>query len=449
MNLRQRFSLLFAERGFGRAILVLAGGTTIAQAIVFLASPILTRLYTPEDFGVLAVFAAILGLLTVVASFRYELAIPLPRTNGVAANILALSCLCVVLVAGVSAAVLFFARHEMADLLGAPELATSYWVIPVGVALVGVYQCFTLWAVRIKAFRTIAQSRLQQSIGGVGGQLGLGVAGMGPLGLIVGQLLGQCFGLVGLGKIAIHRGHFILRHVQWMRMVAAARRYSRFPKYSSLEGLANSASIQLPMLLLAAYFLPSTVGHFLLALRVLQMPLSLIGGAVSQVYFSRATEALRAGTLDVLTLKVFRGLVIGGVAPLAVVGLFAPNLFAWIFGEPWRAAGEFAQWMVPWLIAQFVFSPISVLTTVLERQSAGFYVQLIFLVSRNGMLILGSALGAAEGAIGAYSITSFILYCGYGAWLMRIASSPVHKWLPIILCNCAIGGVIIGLMGSI
>ena len=71
---------------------LLAGSTATAQAFIVLLSPVLTRLYGPREFGVFGMFTAGVLLLNTIDSARYEIAIPLPREEEKAEQLLVLCC---------------------------------------------------------------------------------------------------------------------------------------------------------------------------------------------------------------------------------------------------------------------------------------------------------------------------------------------------------------------
>lgn len=421
-------SRLLPKSRFARGVTVLASGTAAGQAIVVLASPILTRLYTPDDFGVLAVYASFLGIVTVAASLRYQLAIPLPRSDGSAANILALSLICVGVVTAVITLIVALLGGSIVAWTNTPMLKPYLWLLPVGVALGGAYQAFNYWAVRKRAFTRIASTKLQQGGGMVVTQIGLGFAHFGPLGLILGQVVGQTAGLTNLVRSAWREDRSALRRIRGDRIRWAARRYRQFPLYSTWSGLANTAGSQLPPLLFAALFSPAIAGFYMLANRVLHMPMSLLGQSIGQVFHSSAAEARRENKLDAITLQTFSGLVRIGLGPIALVAITAPELFAFVFGSEWREAGTYVQWMAPWLIMVFITSPLSNLVSVMERQKHGLIFQLSLFVVRSSAIVLGAVFGGALLAVMLFSLSGFLLWTIFSVWLLWAAGVTVLKW---------------------
>lgn len=439
---------LMPKNAFARGVGLLAGGAVLGQAVVVLASPVLTRLYSPDDFGLLAVFSSVLGILAVIASLRYEIAIPLPEDESEAANILVLALLLVMVTAGLSGvAVLLFSSRIVAA-TNSPELEPYIWLIPLGVLLAGWYQVLNYWAVRHAAFGAIARTRLAQGSSSVITQVGLGLLGAGPFGLLAGQVLGRAAGTTTLASHTLKSAATALKTVSLASAFQLAARYRRFPLFSSWSSLANSLSSQIPSLLLAFYFGPGVTGLYALGHRVLQAPMSLLGSSIGQVFFSRAATYKREGRLEELVVSVFGALVRVGFPALAIVALTAPELFALAFGPDWREAGVYAQWLSPWLLLVFVSSPLSTLPSILERQGMEFAFQSALLGSRAIALVIGGLLENAAVAIALYALVSALFWSYFMLWnlsiagvaagkslrhLMRSAAGSLHLLLPVAI----------------
>jgi O-antigen/teichoic acid export membrane protein len=61
------------NNSFFRNVTTLALGTVISQIIVLASSPLLSRLFTVADFGVLSIFTSISVFFAVLSTGRYEL----------------------------------------------------------------------------------------------------------------------------------------------------------------------------------------------------------------------------------------------------------------------------------------------------------------------------------------------------------------------------------------
>lgn len=394
---------------FARSVLALVGGTAMAQALNVLVLPLLTRLYSPADFGVLAVFAALFGMISIVACLRYEIAIPLPERDETAANLLALSVLCLGGVSLLAIVLVTLFSAEIATLMQAPLLAQYLWLLPIAIMATSGYGIFQFWATRKKAFTRIARTRIEQALCGVSTQATLGWYGFGALGLIVGHIVTNGAGVLGLAKRAYNDDKAVLAHISYAQIKSVACEYSRFPKYSACEALANSAGIQIPIILIASLATHAEAGYLMLAMRVMQVPMSLIGASISQVYFSRAVDEHRNGTLGDFTANVIGKLAKVGIGPMLFIGIVSPTLFGFVFGLHWARAGELVAWMTPWFVLQFLAAPISMSLHVTANQRTALVLTLFGLILRVSLLYVGAVQlngYASEG----YALSGFIFY---------------------------------------
>ncbi|WP_026304841.1 lipopolysaccharide biosynthesis protein [Thioalkalivibrio sp. AKL8] len=427
--MKERIKRLLPKNRFARSVSVLAGGTAAGQIIVVAASPILTRLYSPEDFGLLAVYAGLLGILGVIASLRYQLAIPLPESDEEAASVAVLSLLLVLGMTAVSALIVGLWGEPITTALNTPALEPYLWLLPLGLLLTGVYQVFSYWAIRTRAFPAIARTKLTQAISMVGVQLGAYT--LGPLALLLGQVTGQAAGTSSLGLLAVRRKWAAFRQVRLADIRWAASRYRRFPIYSSWGGFFNKAGTQLPAILFAALFSPAAAGIYMLAHRVLAMPMQLLGKAIADVFFSSASEAHRNGDLAPLVSSIHGKLAHIAMPPAFILLLAGPDLFGWVFGADWRQAGEFAQWMAPWVYLVFVTSPLSTLFSVMEKQAQGMFFQGVLLAVRVGALVIGGLLGDLILAVALFTIGSALCWAGFLIWIIHASGNRlVEAWRP-------------------
>lgn len=390
MSRRHKFAARFIPQGsFVRGVVALAGGTAGAQILAVLASPLLTRFYRPEDFGVLAVFVALLGVLSVISCLRYELAIPLSKTDSAALNTLALA-VSINLIFSLTVGMLVFAfRESISDLLKVPLLAKYLWILPIGVILIGTYRSLTFWAVRKKSFGTVARTKLTQALGGMGTQLGIGAFHGGPLGLIVGQVIGMSAGVILLGRKLTPKFKLLKHAVRQKRIVTAAIRHSRFPKFDMLAAGINTVAGNLPQFLLAALFSPAVAGLYLLAYRVISMPVAVLGQAVGQALYSHARAAAVNGSLFRFVCRITCVLVLLIALPVIVLFSYGEPLFSWVFGAGWSKAGLYAEWLILGAAVQFVYSPISLMLLATNSQHINLAIQIFLLSARTGGIVLG------------------------------------------------------------
>jgi O-antigen/teichoic acid export membrane protein len=406
---------------FVRNVSILAGGTALAQALTMLALPIITRIYTPEDFSVLAVYSALLGIIAVVSSLRLEIAIPLPNEDFEAANLMVLGLVSNIVIGAMVLFLVSLFPGQIVNSLGQPDLQSYLWLLPVGVWLSGIFTCVQYWATRSKRFGDIAQSRISQSASSVLVQIIFGsLTRNGPLGLLLGQVAANGAGLFKLGRVV-----WVDMNTHWAQITCATlrntfKKYSKFPKFSTIESLSNIGSLQLPIIIISATAVGPEVGFAFLAMKAAGIPISLIGKSISQVYLSCAPDELRAGKLSDFTQKITAGLIGAGVGPLVCFGILAPDLMPMVFGPKWARAGEIVAWMTPWFVFQYLASPISMALHVTGRQRLAMINQIWGLALRV-CLTAWAAFHMNEYIVEIYSLSGAFFYLGYILIILKVS----------------------------
>jgi O-antigen/teichoic acid export membrane protein len=401
---------LLPKNDFARGVSVLVGGTAGAQLLSILAAPLLTRLYRPEDFGLLAVYASLLALIGVISSLRYELAIPIAADDAEAANVAALSLALVLVSTLLTAALVLLAGPQIADVLGVPVLGDYLWLLPLGVLLAGTYNVFHYWSIRTKRFTTIAGTKLRQALAALAIQLA--AFKLGGIALLYAQVTGQSVGTISLGRPALASTGF--RQVSWRGIWNAAGRYLRFPAFGTWAGLVNTAGRQLPPIIIAAVFTAAGAGLYALAHRILMLPATLLGSAIGNVFTSHGTDAMRAGQLDRMYVRLQDRLIHLGLPPAAILTVFAPFLFSTAFGPEWRDAGQLAQWLAIGVFAGFLVSPLSQVFTILEQQAIALKLQIALFLLRLAALAIGAWTASLHATVALFSFASVL---GYGLYL--------------------------------
>lgn len=393
---------LNAQGGFLKAVSVLVGGTAFAQIVGFICLPILTRLYSPEDYSVLGVYVAIVSILSVITCLRFEIAIPIPEQDKEAKSLLFLSLIINLIFIAILYIFLFTIYPLIKDFHVIQQLSIWIWFIPLGVFLSGLYSAFQYWSTRRRRFKDIAQTRMIQAVFGNGTTLAIGVAGGGFGGLILGQLFSFGGGLLKLGKSAYIDVHQVKKSTSIKDIIVE---YQNFPKYSTLEALANTSAIQLPLIIIATLIVGPEVGYLMLAMKIMTLPMSLLGATIAQVYYAQAAEKKQKGVLKEYTIDIIVQLQkISCLIPLGTLILYF--LIPFVLGEKWYRTGEVLLWMAPWFVLQFVASPISMVMHLQGKQKQ----MLILTVS--GLLLRIGAIFVAVTFFGSYLAEAFALSSG-------------------------------------
>ena len=416
MNVRSLTEPLLQNR-FLRAVLTLASASAAGQLIMLAVTPVLTRLYTPEAFGVLAVFSSLMGVVLVVSSLRYELAIPLPRSDRNAAQLLVLALLINLGTAVVIVIAVLLLRHKVAAWMQTPAMANLLWLLPIAIVTAGSYQALNFWAVRNRDYKRIARTRISQGIANAMVQVVGGLAGLGPLGLVSGQVVGQSVGVSRLAKGIGLRRFWQRSKGSPLRSWALMKAHQRFPKYDVPAAGVNAMSAQLPNFVLGVLFSPTVAGFYYLAERVLGTPMSMVGQAVAQVLYGQSREDIQSGVLCHTVRRVLLVLTLIVAPPALCIFVFAEPVFVLIFGEAWRQAGIYAGWLVIGLAVQFVYSPLSMVLMATDGQLVNLGIHSFIFLIKLGALLIGFRQGDAF--LGIQGL-AFALVLGYGVGIVLI-----------------------------
>jgi len=364
---------------FTRNVLTLMTGTTIAQAIPIAISPILTRIYTPEDFGIFSLYMSVVSIVSVIATGRYELAIMLPKKNTDAANIVALSILISFIISFITLLVVFIFNRTITDLLGNEAISNWLYFIPVTVLFTGIYQSFNYWANRKKEYKRLALSRVLQSFTSSGSNLGMGFDGFGFSGLILGNLFGQFISTVYLVRRVLLDDRKYMNVISKNIMVLLLKKYIKFPKFDLSASLLNVSAQQVSNILFNTMFNSTIAGYYYLTQRMLGLPVSIVAASILDVFKEKASkDFLSNGNAKEIYIKTFKQLFFLSLIPSILLYIFAIDIFTLVFGSAWAISGEYARILIPMLFLRFISSPLSFMLYIGEKQELNLFGNLLF-----------------------------------------------------------------------
>lgn len=381
-------------------------GTAISQGLTIAIAPILSRLYTPEAFGTFAIYSAIVGILVVIVTWRYELAILIPVEEKEAKNIFIISSLLVLSMSIIIFILIVFLKDMLASWLNIEHESNMLWWIPLSIFSMGLYHNLSYWSTRKKYFKKIATSHISRATIVSSSQVLGGILNYGSTGLISGQVGGQIVSAAVLGGQIYSTDKRIFKtKILVSDLKNAAYKYSDFPKYSAPQGLLNSASQNLPIFILSYYFGPVVLGFYALSMKFMQLPLSFITQSFKQVYYQKVTETInsRENYFNLLSKSTFSLMSISILPTLGIL-FFGKEIYSFILGDTWREAGNYAEWLIIWLFFGFLNSPSFVTAQALRLQKLLMYYEIVLIFSRSFILLVGGLYFTALQTIALYSL---------------------------------------------
>ncbi|RLZ07474.1 hypothetical protein EAH57_13000 [Acinetobacter sp. 2JN-4] len=374
------------KNSFAKNVITLLTGTVVAQALPIAVMPILTRLYSPSDFGVLAVFVAIITILGVIANARYELAIVLPEEDEDAVNLVALGLLIALVLFFISLVIVVLFGSYIAGWIG----YTDFWwlyLIPFSLLFSGLYNVLSYYNIRIKAYKDISLSNVYKGIVLAASQILLGILSFNKVGLIVGQFLSQFF-----SNFRLLKNIWGKRKLVTVELIKSnAKRYIDFPKYSVWGVFANSLSVNLIQLIMPILYSLTILGFYSVVQKLLGMPTSLIGNSIGQVYFQEANkEKKEKNNCKSIFERTLKKLTLISIVLFVPLYFLCEFLFGFFLGREWSGVYQYAQILIPMFAIRFVAISLSNTTNIFERQKLALLCQLLLLVIN--LLVIGFAL---------------------------------------------------------
>ena len=382
--------MIKTQSNFVRNVLTLLTGTTIAQAIPIAISPILTRIYTPDDFGLLTLFIAISFIFGSIANAKYEQVIMLPKKDEDAINIFALGFIITTTLTLLLFLIILFFHTQITYLLHNEAIGIWLYFIPVSVFFIGLFNLLNYFNSRKKFYKDIAKASIVKSLVLATIQLSIGFIKSGATGLITGQFLSQMFANIQLLK-NIFQDKGLLSQIKKIKIIALAKKYSHFPKFALPSNLANVLSQHLTNILISSFYSVATLGFYALVQRVLAMPSSLIGNAIGQVFFQEGMEEKhKTGSIINTFNATAKKLIIIAFPAFLLLFIVVEELFAFVFGEEWRIAGEYAKIIIPYFFISFISSTLSPTYDIFGRLKVELLWQVILLIGILSILIFAN-----------------------------------------------------------
>ncbi len=375
MSMNSKFESIF-RNDFVKNVLTLFSWNLLAQAVTLLSIPILTRIYTPEEFGAVALFISMVNLFAVVSNGQYDLAIVLPKRNGEAFHILIGSIFITILfsVFALLIVIVFFK-----PLTGAFESSTYkkiIWLLPLAVFFFGSHKSFSGWFNRSRSYKTIGVNRLIQNTGQTTIRLGRNFFSSGHWGLVTGYIVGEVISWGVMFLQLFKKEFWRLKYVSMKSVSKSLREYLNFPLFLMPMGVLNTISTNLLVFALSLVTSSTIVGHYERAWRVVTFPLTLISSSFGSVFYEKMTRTASRRRFYLLSYfgNFFLALLI--LFPIAIWG---EAIFVFVLGSEWSIAGKIAKYILPLTISGFATQCVSSIFSVIKKNQILLIWQIIYL----------------------------------------------------------------------
>lgn len=362
-------SKLKPKSEFSRNVLTLMTGTSIAQAIPIALTPILTRIYTPEDFGTFALFLSLISIISVAATGRYEVAIILPKHDIDARNIVVLSILIAFIFSVILLLLILVFKHEIILVLDNEKIAIWLYWIPLSVILTGIYQSINYWLNRKQMYSDLSKNRVIKSSVTSAAHISIGMNGFGIGGLVLGTIIGQVIATWALVNSMYKQEKFFFHSINKLRIISLLKKYIEFPKYDLFATISNVAAQNIMHIFFNIFFTSTVAGYYYLSQKMIGIPVTVVGTAILDVFKQKATDEFnKFGNAKVIYLSTIKKLFYLSFIPTIIIFIFAVDIFTLLFGKEWIIAGEYAQILTPMLLFRFIASPLSFMFYIAKKQ---------------------------------------------------------------------------------
>lgn len=400
------------KNSFLRNIIVVASGTAGAQLLTFSYSPILTRIYTPEIFGLLGSFIAIFTIISPITTLSYPMAIVLPSKDSDAIGLMKLSFLISFFWSIVTLLIISAISSSGLNIGSLEDIQGFLYLLPLLILFSSTLAIISNWMIRKREFKIKAKGAILQSLVFNTSKVLGGIISPSAIMLVTitasANLLHSLI-LYKLQTTTPNPRHIITHNSNLLYLL---KKYKDFAIYRAPQVFLTNLGENFPVLILAWLFGPSTSGYYALSRMVLLVPSTLLGQSVADVFYSKYVEEINANRNgNKVLLYSCSILLLLGLVPYLVIYLYGPILFSITFGPEWVEAGEYAKWISLWLIASLVSKPISFAVPVLSLQKLYLKFEVITMIVRFLCMYIGYLIWeSALGSIIMFSLSSMACY---------------------------------------
>ncbi|WP_118195552.1 lipopolysaccharide biosynthesis protein [Albibacterium indicum] len=402
-----------SKNSFFNNVLILLGGSALGQVINLLMSPVITRIFPPEAFGVFGVFTSVINILTNSSSLKLEMALPLQKETDEFIELLWICLFANLGYALLIAAVLIFIPISVYETFNVSELVDFLWLIPLTLLITGCTRILTSAVVRFKAYKAISYSFINQILVKNVVQIILGLFSASGLSLIFGTFFNQGTGMTNLIRVLKKRKVLTWTPLSKLIIFSHVKEHRDYIFYGTPSGLINALGLYLPVPLVMYYFGPKEAGGLAFCITLISLPMRVVGKSVSQAFIGECAEMIREKKPGLS--KLYKNLILRLslliLVPFIIATFWGQPIFKLFFGQEWSQSGYFIQILALPFCLQFISSPLSQILNLLTLQKVQLIWDIIRVILTIGTLCLPPILGyAIDPTILIYSVGSSISY---------------------------------------
>lgn len=414
-----KFFLKVKSSEFNRNVAKVFSGTLLAQLIAIGISPILTRIYTPEDFSNLALYISVVSILSVIATLKYDKAIILPKDDKKALALIVISAFFTLLVGAIFFLLYFFSEDYIIKVFKVEGIGAWLIFVPITILARALYTILNTWFNRQKEYTVLSKNRVFTSGTNGGLKILFQVVGkLGAFGLVLSEAISQIASLCLFGFKFFKKNLLAIKQLSKRDIIVSAKEYKSFPIYSLPADFLNIFSRELPVLLLSGYFGAGTVGFYMLTKRTMDAPFTLLSTSILEVFKQQATEDYhKYGNCEDIFLSTLKKLILISIIPFSILYFIAPTLFSIVFGPEWIIAGEYAQILVIMYFFKFTCSPLSYVFYITDNLKIDLVLNVFIIIIIYSALYLSHLIfESPQISILCFSISYSIIYI-FSLWI--------------------------------
>jgi O-antigen/teichoic acid export membrane protein len=399
---------------FIKDVSVASSGTIASQIIVLVVYPIITKYYSAESFGILALFTSISSFLIIFSTARYEHAMVLIQDEKKSIDLLRL-----IVLIGVLSSILYFLIYFLfREVLNYTNYSIAFYLIPVYTAVIASYTGLGSWYERSLKYKVVANALILHSLTTALGNIFFGLIFQYQNGLLISLIAGP---MVGVAYLLFNLKHSVFNKT-FRNSFYLAKEFIDFPKFLILSELALAISLNFIPIVLGYLFDLKVVGYYSLASRILRMPNLLVANSIGSVFKNEAAKAIKeVGNCEKLFVWTLKRLFFFALPIYSIIFIFAPNIFVLVFGTSWEYAGKLAQILSGLILIEFMVVPLKNVFYLKKNNNTYLFIQVSSTIISTIAIFVGYFLFKDV-------IKTLIFYCLFAAFFNLILLFISYKY---------------------